>query len=75
MFSETAVGEKPGVDLSTLGEEKNGSTAFRHAGNVCFCLADGHAAAFSRKTVWSEGLAATDNCGGLQWNPENDDLQ
>ena len=35
VFSETAVGEKPGVDLSTLGEEKNGSTAFRHAGNVC----------------------------------------
>ena len=75
VFSETPTGGKSGVDLSTLGRAKNGSTAFRHSGSVCFAFADGHAASFRRASVWREGLAATDNYGGLQWNPENDDLE
>lgn len=75
VFSETPTGGKSGVDLSTLGRTKNGSSAFRHSGSVCFAFADGHAAAFRRAAVWRDGLSATDNFGGFQWNPENDDLE
>lgn len=75
VFAETGIGERGGVDLSSIGDSKNGSTAFRHSTSVCLGFADGSAGSFRRNTVWRDGLAATDNFGGLQWNPENDDLE
>lgn len=74
VFSETADGETPGVDLSNLGDTEEGMSAFRHSGSICFGFADGHAASFSRAKAWRAGLSSTDNFGGLQWNPANDDL-
>ena len=46
-----------------------------HAGSACFGFADGHAAAFRLATVWHEGLSADSNCGGLQWNPESEEME
>jgi prepilin-type processing-associated H-X9-DG protein len=75
VFAETPSGSTAGVDLSSLGDVKNGSTAFRHAGSACFGFADGHAASFPRDVVWRSGLGKADNFGPLQWNPQTEDAE
>ncbi len=75
VMSETCHPENGGVNLSTLEEPDGSATAFRHDGSINLLFADGHAATHLRSVIFREGLAKTDNCGGLQWNPNNSELK
>ncbi len=58
---------------TAMAEAERGN-AFRHAGRANVCFADGHVASFARHGLWFKGMTTDDNCGGVQWNPLNDDL-
>ena len=70
VMAETGTGTTPGVNLSTLDV-----SAFRHSHSMNVCFADGYAENAVQVQIWRPGLAATDNYGGLQWNPDNGDLE
>ena len=75
VMSETCHGEKGGVNLATLEEPDGSATAFRHDGAINLLFADGHASTQLRREMFRDGLSKSDNCGGLQWNPNNADLR
>ena len=75
VMTETCHGEHGGVNLSNLEEPDGSATAFRHDNAINVLFADGHASTELRDLIFREGLANTDNCGGLQWNPNNSELK
>lgn len=69
IFAETGDGQATGINLSLLHEN-----AFRHSRSFNVCFADGHTENVHISVALpSDSLGESDNCGGLQWNPENDD--
>jgi len=53
--------------------------AFRHSGSANLCFADGHAGTYQKTQIYAEGMAAGNgqywNYGGIQWNPDNPNLE
>ena len=75
VMAETCHGEHGGVNLATIEEPDASATAFRHDGSINLVFADCHAATHHRSVIFREGLSKNDNCGGLQWNPNNSELK
>lgn len=48
--------------------------AFRHAGKANLCFADGHTESCSKNDIWVSGMNNYWNYGGIQWNPDNPNL-
>lgn len=69
VMAETCTGKEPGVNLSKLDVP-----AFRHAHSFNVCFADGHAENLLQIAAWRSGLDESDNFGGFQWNPNNENL-
>ena len=69
VFSETGDGYKGGINLSLLDEQ-----SCRHSRTINLCFADGHVENVHANNV-GLGLQASDNYGGIQWNPNNSDLR
>ncbi len=76
VFAETGNGLKSGVNLSLLGNAdcRHGRSRPGEPGSINLCFADGHVENV-RENDLGGGSAATDNYGGVQWNPNNSDLK
>jgi len=48
--------------------------AFRHNGRACVTFADGHAGSFAKAKVYTAAMNDYWNYGGIQWNPDNPNL-
>lgn len=75
VFTETCHGERGGANLSTLVDAASGRSAFRHHKSINLGFADGSANNFRMLEIWSPAATRTSNGGGLQWNPNSDELQ
>ena len=70
VFAETGEGTVGGINLSMFSEK-----TFRHARSFNVCFADGHVANILENDAWNgSGHSASDNYGGIQWNPNNSNL-
>jgi prepilin-type N-terminal cleavage/methylation domain-containing protein len=74
VFTETCHGETGGANLSTL-VDPSGRTAFRHHKSINLGFADGSANNFRMLEIWAPSATREKNLGGLQWNPNSDELQ
>ncbi|MBR1608664.1 MAG: type II secretion system protein [Kiritimatiellae bacterium] len=72
VLAETGHGSKPGVSLADVCAEGGRDSGFRHHRAINMCFADGSAGSFPQERIWREGLAESDNYGGLVWNPNAD---
>lgn len=48
--------------------------AFRHNGSANIVFGDGHAASFKKSAIYVSGMNDYWNYGGIQWNPDNPNL-
>jgi prepilin-type processing-associated H-X9-DG protein/prepilin-type N-terminal cleavage/methylation domain-containing protein len=56
-----------------MGDPVTGD-AFRHNSRANVIFADGHASAYSKTNIYNNGMDKYWNYGGLQWNPDNKNL-
>lgn len=56
-----------------MGDPESGD-AFRHNGYANVCFADGHADSYNKETIYDSNMNKYWNFGGLQWNPDNENL-
>ena len=54
--------------------ESVGGDSFRHSKKANVCFADGHVVAYRKDELYVSGMSLEDNFGGVQWNPDEDDL-
>lgn len=80
LFADGATGSGRGLEFLYsathalyMGDPVSGD-AFRHNGKANICFADGHVETIGKTNLYTSGMDTDWNYGGVQWNPDNSDL-